>query len=137
MDIFVCKVCGHAVFGEVPEKCPVCGARKESFVLTPDAFKKPADPDNLTEGDKKHIPVIDFKTDAQIKIGEIIHVMEEKHYIVYIDIYHDYKFMARYHMAPGAALNPELSIHLKVESGKFTVIEFCNVHGRWMSEVQI
>lgn len=25
--LHVCDVCGHTVFGEPPEKCPVCGAR--------------------------------------------------------------------------------------------------------------
>ena len=58
MKIFECKVCGHIEFNEAPEKCLVCGAKKEAFIEKPDAIKQPADPDNLSEGDKKHIPVI-------------------------------------------------------------------------------
>jgi len=27
----VCVVCGHTVIGELPEKCPVCGAAKEYY----------------------------------------------------------------------------------------------------------
>nr|MBC7245667.1 rubrerythrin family protein [Chloroflexota bacterium] len=29
--IFVCDVCGYTVSGEAPDKCPVCGAKKERF----------------------------------------------------------------------------------------------------------
>jgi rubrerythrin len=29
--IYICPVCGYTVVGEVPEKCPVCGAPKSSF----------------------------------------------------------------------------------------------------------
>lgn len=30
--IYVCEVCGYTVEGEAPDRCPVCGARKERFV---------------------------------------------------------------------------------------------------------
>jgi rubrerythrin len=29
--IYVCDVCGHTAAGEVPDKCPVCGASKAKF----------------------------------------------------------------------------------------------------------
>ena len=29
--IYVCDVCGYTVAGEAPDKCPVCGAKKERF----------------------------------------------------------------------------------------------------------
>ena len=29
--IHVCEVCGNTVVGEVPDKCPVCGAAKSKF----------------------------------------------------------------------------------------------------------
>jgi rubrerythrin len=29
--IHVCEVCGNTVVGEAPDKCPICGARKEKF----------------------------------------------------------------------------------------------------------
>lgn len=29
--IYVCSVCGNTVYGEPPEKCPVCGAAKNKF----------------------------------------------------------------------------------------------------------
>jgi rubrerythrin len=30
-EIYVCEVCGNTVKGEAPDKCPICGARKERF----------------------------------------------------------------------------------------------------------
>jgi rubrerythrin len=30
-QIFVCGVCGNTVYGEAPDKCPVCSARKNQF----------------------------------------------------------------------------------------------------------
>lgn len=29
-DIYICKVCGYTVEGEVPDRCPICGAPKEN-----------------------------------------------------------------------------------------------------------
>lgn len=30
--IYICQVCGHTVEGEPPEKCPVCGAKRQKYV---------------------------------------------------------------------------------------------------------
>lgn len=30
-DIHICSVCGHTVLGEAPDRCPICGAKKEFF----------------------------------------------------------------------------------------------------------
>jgi len=30
-SVYICDVCGHTVEGEVPSRCPVCGASKEKF----------------------------------------------------------------------------------------------------------
>ena len=29
--VSVCEVCGHTVIGDVPDKCPVCAAKKEAY----------------------------------------------------------------------------------------------------------
>lgn len=29
--VYVCDVCGNTVYGDVPDVCPVCGAKKERF----------------------------------------------------------------------------------------------------------
>lgn len=30
-DVYICPVCGYTTNGQVPDKCPVCGAPKEKF----------------------------------------------------------------------------------------------------------
>jgi superoxide reductase len=145
MDTYVCGKCGYVAFGEAPEKCPVCAAPRKAFELDPGALKQPADAKNQNDLEKKHIPAIEIKrqcaltglacVDAQIKIGQVLHVMEEKHWIVYIDLYLNYKFIGRYHLSP--ELNPALVIHLKALSGELVVLENCNLHGRWIAKVDI
>jgi len=29
--IYICPICGHTVTDELPDKCPVCGAKKEAY----------------------------------------------------------------------------------------------------------
>jgi superoxide reductase len=146
MNTFVCKKCGYVAFNGAPEKCPACGAPKGQFYEDNDAIKKPADPANLNDLEKKHIPVISINKqcglagpgclDVNIKVGSVLHVMESKHFIMYIDIYLEHDFIARYSMVP-ERLNPVLGVHLKTAQGKLTVIENCNLHGRWASEADI
>jgi rubrerythrin len=33
--VYVCSVCGHTAVGAAPDKCPVCGARREQFTAIP------------------------------------------------------------------------------------------------------
>lgn len=30
-NVYICPICGHTVLDEAPEKCPVCGAKKELY----------------------------------------------------------------------------------------------------------
>ncbi|MCM8820033.1 MAG: hypothetical protein NC925_04465 [Candidatus Omnitrophica bacterium] len=143
MEFYVCSKCGYVAFDTPPEVCPVCFAKKEAFKLDNDAIKKPADPNNLSELERKHIPVLKIERkcglvdsdclDVNIKIGELTHPMQQQHFIMYIDIYLDKNFIARYHLTP-EKLNPALGIHIKVNSGKLLVLENCNLHGRWIKE---
>ncbi|MBU2567261.1 MAG: hypothetical protein KJ967_00610 [Elusimicrobia bacterium] len=146
MDTYVCGRCGFVAFGQAPDICPVCGAPKSAFSLDNSAVKKPSDPENLSELEKKHIPVVNLVkkcglvgpgcVDANIRIGEILHPSEAKHFITYIDVYLDRKFIARVHLTP-ENLNPAAGIHLRASSGKLLAMENCNLHGRWMTEVTI
>ncbi len=33
--VYVCSVCGNTVSGSAPDKCPICGARREQFAAIP------------------------------------------------------------------------------------------------------
>lgn len=136
--MFVCKVCGHIEFNNAPEKCPVCGASKANFTENPDAVM-PAE----KEGKEKHVPVItvtaacgmlDDCRDIHIKVGSTIHPMQQDHWIVWIDLYVNGNYAARYEMVPDS-MQPAVSVHMKKNvTGKLTVIQNCNKHGRWMAE---
>ncbi len=147
MKGFVCKMCGFiSINGSAPDKCPVCGAPRKSFEEKEDAIKTPKDVNNLTELEKKHIPVIAIAKecglipegcqDVHVKMGEIQHPMVPEHSIQHIDFYLDGEFISRVILTPDA-LNPAAALHLKAKSGKLTVVEFCNLHGAWISETEL
>ncbi|GAF95657.1 unnamed protein product, partial [marine sediment metagenome] len=96
-----------------------------------------------SELEKKHIPVITIIKkcglipegcqDVHVKMGQIQHPMEEKHYISHIDFYIDSEFISRVILTP-KNLNPAAALHLKATAGKLSVIELCNLHGAWIKE---
>ena len=147
MKGFVCEVCGFvSIDGSAPEKCPVCGAPGTSFEEKGDALKTPQDSNNLTELEKRHIPVIHVVKkcglipegceDVHVKMGEIQHPMLAEHYIQHIDFYIDKKCISRVILTP-EKLNPAAALHLKAGNGKLTAIALCNMHGAWISEVDL
>lgn len=147
MKGFVCKVCGFiSIDGSAPEKCPVCGSPKTAFEEKEGAIKTPKDSNNLTELEKKHVPVITIVKkcglipegcqDLHVKMGEIQHPMLPEHYIMHIDFYIDKKFLSRVILTP-EKLNPAAALHLKAQGGKLSVIENCNLHGAWIKELDL
>ncbi|UCD55461.1 MAG: hypothetical protein JSV93_01290 [Candidatus Omnitrophota bacterium] len=147
MKAYVCKVCGFiSIDGSAPDKCPVCGAPKKAFEEKENAITTPKDANNLTELEKKHVPVVKVvKTcglipegcaDVHARIGETLHPVLPEHYINHIDFYVDKKFIARAHLTP-EKLNPAAALHLRVKSGKLSVIDLCNLHGAWITEVDL
>ncbi|MBL7084615.1 MAG: hypothetical protein ISS43_00715 [Candidatus Omnitrophica bacterium] len=144
---YVCKICKFiSIDGSAPDKCPVCGAPRSAFEEKEDAIKMPQDTNNLTELDKKHIPIVTVVKkcglipqgcqDAHVKLGEIQHPMQAEHYIMHIDFYIDKKFVARVHLTP-EKLNPAAALHIKAEVGKLAAIALCNIHGAWIAETDL
>ncbi len=147
LKTFTCQICGHIAFYEAPVVCPVCKMAIENFEHDPDALKSPADPDNATELEKTHIPLIELGitcaltasgtcTDVHIRVGEVEHVMESEHFIEFIDIYIDRKYISRT-VFTYKHLYPSVHLHLNAESGVFSVISSCTVHGKWRSKVTL
>lgn len=147
MKGYVCKICKFiSIDGSAPDKCPVCGAPKTAFEEKEDAIKTAQDENNLTELEKKHIPVITLVKkcglipegcqDVHVKMGEIQHPMQPEHFIGHIDFYIDKKFISRVILTPDK-LNPAAALHLKAEAGKLSVIELCNLHGAWIKEIDL
>lgn len=147
MKGLVCKVCKFiSINGTAPDKCPVCGAPQSAFEEKEDAIKLPKDKNNLTDLEKKHIPVINLVKkcglipegceDVHVKMGEIQHPMQPEHYILHIDFYIDKEFISRIALTP-EKLNPAGALHLKANKGRLSVIELCNLHGAWIKETDL
>ena len=118
LQVFRCPICGNIVEvltaggGEL-----VCCGRPMELLTenTVDASKE------------KHVPVIEKTPDGwKVKVGAVAHPMEEKHYIVWIELLADGKAYREF-LKPGQA--PEASFCVKAE--KVTAREYCNVHGLW------
>jgi len=138
---FVCQGCGHVEFGAAPEKCPVCISPGEKYAEDAAAVN-PAE----KEGKEKHVPVIlvtkecglipNDCSDIHIKIGSTPHPMQDDHWIQWIDVYNNKKYIARHMLTP--SMEPAVSVHIKRSlAGKLQVIESCNKHGRWTAEAEL
>lgn len=119
--IYKCNVCGNIVellyYGGGELVC--CGQPMELMQ------EKTED-----EGLEKHVPVIE-KTDKgiKVKVGSVPHPMEEKHYIMWIEVIADGKSCRKF-LNPGE--NPEAEFEVRAEN--VIAREYCNIHGLWSSK---
>ena len=143
MKIFICQMCGHIEFNEAPEKCPVCGAPQKSFSQNDNIFVESEQ--KSPEAPVKHVPALTVNkscglipeescADVLFRIGKTLHPMEEKHFIQWAACYLDYKFVERIQFTPNT-VNPAGCIHFKGSAGTVTVVERCNIHGYWKSDI--
>ncbi|HUW34344.1 MAG TPA: class II SORL domain-containing protein [Planctomycetota bacterium] len=105
-----------------------------------------ADPENMTDLEKKHDPVIicpdSVKTnqpfDCTVHVGKhMAHPNEPAHHIEFIDLYLDDIYLCRTDFA-GKKSDPKVTFSIMLpKSGKLTAYENCNIHGVWASEKQI
>jgi superoxide reductase len=118
LEVYKCGVCGniievlHAGKGNL-----VCCGQPMNLLVenTVDAAKE------------KHVPVIE-KIDGgvKVKVGEVAHPMEEKHWIEWVEIIADGKTYRQY-LNPGEV--PEAIFN--VTADQITAREYCNIHGLW------
>ncbi|MBW1753957.1 MAG: desulfoferrodoxin [Deltaproteobacteria bacterium] len=118
LEVYKCNVCGNIVEvlhgGQGELVC--CGQPMVRLVEnTVDAAKE------------KHVPVVE-KVDAgvKVKVGEVAHPMEEKHFIEWVEVIADGKAYRQF-LNPGET--PEATFN--VEAEKITAREYCNLHGLW------
>jgi len=120
MQVYKCEVCGNIVevLHEGAGELVCCGQPMTLLV------EKTAD-----TGKEKHVPVIE-KTGGgvKVKVGNVPHPMEEKHYIEWIELTADGTVYRRF-LKPGEA--PEATF--AVTATNLAAREHCNVHGLWKS----
>ena len=145
MDIFICKTCGHLAFGEAPDNCPVCNMPKDAFESNNNVFAESKE--KSPEAEVKHVPSVkvvktcglipeDTCTDVHVRVGEVLHPMTEGHLITFIDCYVNDVYSGRA-MFTANSINPAAAFHIKETSGTVRLVERCNIHGYWKTEVEL
>lgn len=120
MGIYECKTCGNIIEvlhgGQGELVC--CGEPMELLQAKTE-----------DQGKEKHVPVVE-KTNGgyKVKIGDVPHPMEEKHYIEWIELIADGKAYRQF-LSPNDA--PEAVFNIQADN--VTAREHCNVHGLWKS----
>ena len=118
LEVYKCALCGNIVevlHGGAGELV-CCGEAMVKFnENTVDAAKE------------KHVPVLE-KVDGgvKVKVGDVPHPMEEKHFIEFVELIVDGKVYRQF-LNPGEA--PEA--FFPVEGDNLTAREYCNLHGLW------
>lgn len=119
-QVYKCEVCGNIV------EVLVGGAGELVCCGEPMKLLKENTVDAAKE---KHVPVIEkVEGGFKVKVGSVAHPMEEKHYIVWIELVADGKSYRQF-LKPGDA--PEA--FFCVDAAQVTAKEYCNVHGFWMA----
>jgi superoxide reductase len=137
-----------------------------------DNINRLKDKDNPTETEKKHVPVIEGPSmmtaggtfEVKVSVGIEPHVMEEDHYIEWIDLYLADQKIGRMDLGPSAGkaeatfnVTPQEELigatefevcHIRGVNvcgdcgltsviTDFKAIESCNVHGLWESSMEV
>jgi len=117
-QIYKCELCGNIV--------EVLNVGDGELVCCDEPMKLLAE--NTTDAAKeKHVPVIE-KSGNQItvKVGSVLHPMEEKHFIQFIELIADGRIYRKM-LKPGE--QPVATFEVAAE--KVSAREYCNLHGLW------
>lgn len=117
-EIYKCDVCGNIV--------EVLHSGVGELVCCGEPMKKLTE-NTVDAAKEKHVPVIEKNGDQiTVKVGSVLHPMEEKHYIEFIELMADGK-VYRKMLKPGD--QPVATFEVRAE--KVSAREFCNLHGLW------
>jgi len=118
LGVYKCAMCGNIieVLHSGPGELACCN---QPMVLqaenTVDAAKE------------KHVPVITRNNNSlNVKVGDVAHPMEEKHFIEWIEVIDEERISIQM-LKPGQ--KPEADFN--VNSDTITVRAYCNLHGLW------
>lgn len=118
LDIYKCELCGNMV--------EVVHAGGGELVCCGQAMKL-YEANTVDAAVEKHVPVVEKAAGAvQVKVGEVPHPMEEKHYIEWVEAVAGDKAYRQF-LNPGEA--PEAAFG--VDADQITARAYCNLHGLW------
>lgn len=121
LEVYKCEACGNIV--------EVLHGGKGELVCCGKSMKLMAE-NTVDAAKEKHVPVIEKSGNSiKVKVGDVAHPMEEKHYIEWIEIIADGKVIRQF-LNPGDA--PEAVF--EISATNVTAREYCNLHGQWKAE---
>jgi superoxide reductase len=106
-----------------------------------------SDPSNVSDLEKKHLPVISAPKEVKadecfeitVEVGKLLqHPNEKKHFIQFIELYAGEAYLTRVDLTAETTC-PVLKscVALPKGAGPLVAYERCNLHGVWKSEVPI
>jgi len=118
LEVYKCSICGVIV--------EVMNSGGGSLICCGQNMDKMTE-NTVDAATEKHVPVI-TRGDGTITVtvGDVVHPMEEAHYIQWIELLADDKIYRKY-LKPGEA--PEATFN--VTAANVTAREYCNLHGQW------
>lgn len=135
-----------------PPPAPAAPAGKSDYNApaksAPSETGKPqtaADPKNMTELEKKHVPQFVLPKDMKagkplsvtVNVGQIAHPMTPEHYIEWIELYLDGKLVKKVALKPGDKPMAKFEITPAAGMNKLEARIFCNIHGLWANTMEI
>jgi len=118
LEVYKCEVCGNIV--------EVLHGGKGELVCCDKPMNRLVE-NTVDAAQEKHVPVIEkIEGGVKVKVGDVAHPMEEKHWIEWVEIIADGKSYRQF-LNPGEA--PEATFN--IEADQITAREYCNLHGLW------
>jgi len=116
--ILKCEECGNILESLIDGKGPMTCCSKSMVELKA----------NTTDAaQEKHVPVIEkIPGGYKVSVGSTLHPMEEKHYIMLIELIADGISLTRF-LKPGDQPVAEF----QTDAVNVTAREYCNLHGLW------
>ncbi|MGD2174848.1 MAG: desulfoferrodoxin family protein [Candidatus Brocadiaceae bacterium] len=106
-----------------------------------------ADPENMTDLEKKHVPVISAPEsvkagecfDVIVEVGKhLAHPNERGHYIHFVELYADETFLGRVDWTPVTTCPiARFCVQLDHIHDRLRAFEYCNLHGTWEGDRQL
>jgi superoxide reductase len=118
LQIYKCEICGNIVevLHEGKGELVCCGEPMKLY-----------DENTVDAAKEKHVPVVEkVSGGVKVTVGSVLHPMEEKHYIEWIEIIADGKAYRQF-LKPGDV--PEATFN--VDAQDISVREYCSLHGLW------
>ena len=128
----------------------MAGSDAASMKCEEDLFcgvNKVKDPSNMTDLEKKHVPVItapksvrkDECFEATIEVGKLMgHPNEPGHHIEFIELYAGHMYLARIDFtARSTCPTMKLCMSLGHIHGQLRAFGHCNLHGTWEGQAEV